>query len=394
MLSLRYSPSWLRRVSAVAAAVSIPALLGPAGQAQGPGVQVGASLSAPHTWSGLVQSQVGSDAVRAPQGTGRVPGTPVKGTSPFAVLQDLAFKKALHATRVVRLYESVKGGNKRTGLKEEIYLQPATATTPLRFALMLVGVEGTQLDEQQLAERRRRYDSHASFLLFHRDFNVRDAELAARNYTVQVKSVVEGRKNRDIYSIVPILAGRTSFEVRVDTDVGVIVGHREFDSSNRLVLEWQYETLEVGSSVQFPEDRAQWYWTPIRPVTVHPDVQAAALVVTSQFKPRIPDRTQVPQGFNLMEIRTTYEPFTNKHYLVLDYTDGISSLFLVESAATEPDLFGAANVAGVESEGPTIYRHVAAGHSQCWARKDNLHLLVVSRIIDRQIPEFLATMLR
>jgi len=130
---------------------------------------------------------------------------------------------------------------------------------------------------------------------------------------------------------------------------------------------------------------------------VHPDVEAATKAVASQFQPRIPDANQVPAGFRLMEVRTTFEPMLRKLFLILDYSDGISSMFLVQSAAPG----GRAPVPalpGLDSSDPhgdpRIFRHVAGGHSQCWTARGGLHLLVVSRVTDGQIPDFLVALLK
>ena len=400
-LPLRFEVRWIRRTAVTALAVVFPALLGAS-----PALSTSLSLSAEaaaeqdavgepvKTGFAVPFQQIQRQAPQMAQPAGVVggssaavqaAGTANAPTSLFQTLQGFTFGKPLHGIRIVCHYEKAKV-EKCVRLREEIYIEPATASTPVHYALTLIGVEGMHFSDQQFDERRRTYDSHSGFLLNHRDFNVRDWRLAAQHYTLSVRSVVEGGKKRDVYSIVPVLPGRSRFEVRVDPDLAVVVGHSEFDAVDRLVLEWKYETLEVGAAVKFPE--GAWYWAPIRPIQVHSDVPAAAQAVSTQFIPRIPQTTQIPAGFSLAEVRTTFDPLARKHYLILDYTDGISSMFLVESAGGQSDEM---NGSALE---PKVYRHVAGGYSQCWATRGNLMLLVVSRVTDRQIPDFLISMLR
>ena len=235
-----------------------------------------------------------------------------------------------------------------------------------------------------------------NFLLNHRDFHVRDWRLASLNYDVQVRSVIERARRLDVYEISPRHPGRSSFEIRVDPAREVIVGQREFDAKRSLVLEWEYESLVVGSEVEFP-DAPDWFWTPIRPIAVHADVDAAMQAVAAQFRPKIPGASQLPAGFSLAEVRTTFEPMRKSLYLVLDYTDGISSLFLIESAAKAADGMVPAmpGLPSADPRGaPTIFRYVEGGHSQCWTTREDLHLLVVSRVTGQQIPDLLVSLLR
>jgi hypothetical protein len=269
----------------------------------------------------------------------------------------------------------------------------------MRLRLRLLRVEGMNLDAAEIARRNREYESHARFLHDYRDFHVSDWQLATTNYTVDTRpGTIQvgqlGRVNVEIHTVRPRGGQKSSHELAVQPESGLILRSREFDVRSRLVLEISVQMLQVDEQAQLPSDPQQ-YWRPVMEVKVHRDVQAAKVSLNPNLDLRIPDARALPKGYVLTEVRTTRQPLSNLEVLVLEYTDGIDNLHVVQGRMTVLSS-GAAPVLPEPPSTPllgdVIYRYREGVHSQCMAVRGGITYLVVGRVMDDQLPALLASL--
>jgi hypothetical protein len=305
-----------------------------------------------------------------------------------SVLEQIAarqFGVRLTGIRHVRFY---KEGRLYHQIRERITILPANGTQEMQFKLELDSSVMPRLDLRELAIARERYAGHSAFLFFDRDFHVQNARLAQLNYSItsQIRSVA-GRQVA-VHSIRPNASDRSSYEVHTDLADAIVVRAKEFNAFGQLVFDTDYESYQIGEAAVIPPGFP--FWQPIHQVRSYPDVAAATQALQGEFTPRIPRPAALPAGYVFSQVRITTvdeAPGLRRRYLVLEYTDGIDCLFMVESAAPVP-----ANESPTRFDG--VHQCVLGAHSQSWAWKNGVQYLVVARTLAHQVPALLKATLR
>jgi hypothetical protein len=204
--------------------------------------------------------------------------------------------------------------------KERIVV--AEAGGAYRFALDLLQVEG--LSAEKLAISQQLFQNHAGFLHTYRDFRVLDAKAASANYTVtSLGSFVRAGQTLRVFDVRPRQLGLSSYRITIG-DQGVVLDQAEFDPNGRILSAVLYASIQYGNPPLTPEIVLWRPWMESRP---HASLVDASRLL--DFGPKVPKA--VGQGFELLQVRTTKHPGDGKTYLVLVYSDGIDSRFVVES---------------------------------------------------------------
>ena len=353
--------------------------------------------------TGVAQTLTGATLRRltlnqAPQSTGLSAGGTTRigggaggggtGDSLLSVFDQLYGRSTAERLSGIRRVHFYKDGRLYQNLRERVTVVPATATAEMQFQLELLDVNMPRPDPVALAVARSRYAGHSGFLFFDRDFRIHDPRLAQLNYTVSSQTRLVAGRQVMVHTITPRVPDRSSFEVHVDLQLDFVVRTKEFNAFGALVFDMDWESYQLGPSASLPPTFQAWQ--PIHQVQSFPDVAAATQVVRKEFVPRIPRATALPTGYVLSQVRiTTVDEGggVRRRYLVLEYTDGIDCLFLVESAAP-----GRSDETTVSFEG--VHQCVQGAHCQSWAWSNGVQFLVVSRTLGGQVPNLIKQALR
>jgi hypothetical protein len=223
--------------------------------------------------------------------------------------------------RVVRVHEEVF---------VESEAQNQARAKPLarpRFAVRYLSVEGDGLDASAKALRKAQLDAIEGFSHHFGGFEIRDAELAKRNYRVieHPTPVVRLGRRMQLYDVLPHDPLKSSYRLLVDYEHDVVVDEVEISPTGMLVRSRFYLTLELGKQLQFPS-KTDW-WQPWNQVREHVDLDRASQA--SGVRPRIPN--DGVEGYRPFSFRSATHSKSGQNYLVLGYTDGIDVRFLLEA---------------------------------------------------------------
>ncbi len=166
--------------------------------------------------------------------------------------------------------------------------------------------------------------ARAGFVFRYRDFAVRDAELAARNWTwtnLDQEHRVAGRRC-ERYRVERTSAPRTAYEVSIDAELGLVLAYREFDAAGREVSAVAYESLDLAP------DLGGAVWHALRPEeALDHRRELTSQVALEVLVPRLS-----PRGYELRSA-TTFEDGDGRRWLKLTYLDGIEPLFFLQLLA-------------------------------------------------------------
>ena len=207
-----------------------------------------------------------------------------------------------------------------------------SATPP--FQLEFVGAVGVAPDSEAAAKWRNTYRKHASLFHEHGSFRVLDAAAAARNYTIHDFGTGSraGRTTRRVV-VYPRVDDKPIWLLELDAVSGRPLYAGEFDRSIRLLGE-----LEVQSVQEITEVAAlppEWNWRPR--MTLVPHATAADGIQSMQsgdqddsllVHPRL---DQQVAEYAIHRTHVTEDPLNGARSLVLTYSDGIDSFFVVQA---------------------------------------------------------------
>lgn len=169
----------------------------------------------------------------------------------------------------------------------------------------------------------------AGFYFRYRDFKVRDLSEFLANYAVYDLGqpvLFLGRTAWQFEIHTKHLESPVHYQLTFDIDTGLLLRSVELGDSGQVYARLEYETFELDpdlAGVSFHQvSNAE------APATLGP-----ALDVKLGFKVSVP--TLLPTGYRLSEVSTLVDAFGGE-WVKLTYTDGVESLFFVQSRAVQP----------------------------------------------------------
>lgn len=207
-----------------------------------------------------------------------------------------------------------------------------TATPP--FQLEFVGTVGAVPESETATTWRNTYRKHASLFHEHGSFRVRDVAAAARNYTIHDFGVGlrAGRTTRRVV-VYPRLDDKPIWLLELDVMTGRPLYAGQFDRQIRLLGEVEVQAVQEITEVNALAP--DWNWRPR--MTVVPHATAADAIQSLQagdqdnsllVQPRLDSLTG---EYVLHRAHVSEDPLNGARSLVLTYTDGIDSFFVVQA---------------------------------------------------------------
>jgi hypothetical protein len=238
------------------------------------------------------------------------------------------------------------------GLRETLKHIAARSGQPEKFELKLIGVEGRSLSASELAQRQLRYETLEGALFYDQGFRVRSAALAANNYVLRFLGYTT-RLQRPVLRMAAfsVHRDRSSWLLEIDERTGFPLRTAEYDVLGRLTGELEVTSLRFAT----PDQPVQGdWWTPSMGVTPH---AAARPCLDELGAPRTvtPSARQLPAGFAFEAARVVTDLFNGEKKAVLDYTDGIDHLHIVQRGHPQMLTIGQGDTFAVYEEASMVH---------------------------------------
>ncbi len=247
----------------------------------------------------------------------------------------------------------------------------------VKFHLELVGIVYTQnlsgdpkgRDNEEL--RRALFEMREGANFLYRDFRIKNLDVALRNYDFKYfgEKIVAGRpcKIVEVKSKNPF---KRRWEVSMDLETGAVLGYKEYAGDDRLVSGMEYieGRLKLGKNVSF-DDIKRW-WKPSLEVGKFSSIKEAE----KAFGHDIIIPYYMPREYFMYEIRIT-KTKTGNLFAVVEYTDGLDTLFVVNS---EPDPMAKTRTVP-DGTAIVLHKYTIGPAVQIWAEVFNRTIMVLGR---------------
>lgn len=248
-----------------------------------------------------------------------------------------------------------------------------------RFELTFQGLENEKLTESQFAQRDMLFRSQVGAIHLDQSFRVLDLEAARKNYALFfIDSKL--RAQRPVYRVVlvPRLIARSIWLLELDMQTGYPLYTGEYNAIGQFAGELEVTAFRHGNDVSLPKE--EWGWQVPATVTEFPTPSdAITMLGTPPFV--LPQPGTMPPGYEPHAARSIRDPLSTKRRLVLDYSDGIDQIHVIEVPTTEQPF-----VAG----GHTVSLYTDAGLTLAHFRHAGLECTIVGRgteIVVRYVAE-------
>lgn len=307
------------------------------------------------------------------------------GSNLFQVLAKSFGNVRLDAIRTWTDY----AGQKPIDVQERIRVAPGKG-----FALDLVDLreKGSKSQSNEVQWRALRYPQNAGYYYFFRDFRVRDAARATKNYTARpMGSIVRNGRTLAIFDVLPRIANRCWYRILVDVASGLALDHIEYDATGRVTSTMFYEPLatKLGAAAEPGLNKVKEWWKPWMLVQEFSKLSSATKALP--FTARIP--TMLDAGFALQTVRTTRADSQSEPYLVLVYDDGIATRILAQNKVAPADRWPIKFQATSAGDVPVLNYRLGP-HAQFVARYKGVQFLAVGSFPLPGIPSMLDDLLR
>lgn len=228
------------------------------------------------------------------------------------------------------------GQERWVGLVENLSSAPPTATSPEhpRFDLRLAS--GLGLNPAEEARQQSVHHPHRAYLHLYGSFRVHDAALANANYTLRFEGACN-RLGRACFRVAVLPNSTTAniWLVDLDVETGYPLIRTEYTPQGRMVSMLSVVAFEHGQAARASIGNDASWWTGANRRTFSSPRSAIAAIGNASVKmPPAP-----PSGFALRQSSVHVDALTGDKTLVLDYTDGIESLQLLQNpSAPKPRL--------------------------------------------------------
>ena len=277
---------------------------------------------------GLVALQVAG--AQSQGGTAAGPRIAGPGDVTFALLAQAPTQGAYEQQQVRRFLD---GSGALSSVQERLVVVGDGTMSP-PFQLEFVAAVGVAPDSEAAAKWRSTYRKHASLFHEHGSFRVRDAAAAARNYTLHDfgNGVRAGRTTRRVV-VYPRIDDKPIWLLELDVQTGRPLYSGQFDRQIRLLGELEVQSVQPVTEVAaMPPD---WNWRPRMTLVPHasPTDGIQSLQSGDQdgnllVHPRL---DQQVGEYALQRTHVAEDPLNGARSLVLTYTDGIDSFFVVQA---------------------------------------------------------------
>lgn len=236
-----------------------------------------------------------------------------------------------------------------------------------RFELTLVGIEGRSIAPGELQRRQSEYGRYQAALYYYQGFQLRDPVRAAENYSLLYLGEAS-RAGRAAFrvAVVPNAGDRSLWILDIDWRTGFPLYRCEYDPAGTMVGELEVTSFRVATA---GNPVTGTWWAPRMGVVEHADPRACLATLDSE-ETIVPAATWLPPGYRFHEARTVTNLFNGERTAVLEYTDGIDQVVVLQALLDDPVTL---------RPGDNFLRFEEAGMAQLSFTQDRLRVLVVGR---------------
>jgi hypothetical protein len=297
--------------------------------------------------------------------------TPTQGAalpSFLARMPEAPFTTALSGVRRASFFWSTSAGESRLVHEERV-----AADGQGRFLVEPLVVHEPAMTSEQAQLFALLQKNREGFLWRWRDFRIRDLSLFEQNWQLEVVGertvaerlgvVVEVRR-RD-------LVAHLVYRASIDPATGLVLAHEEFDQNGKLVAHVEFTHLVLNPTF----DNPVWHQAPFDGDELRPGDEGAAQLGASPATPQA-----LPLGYQLVDSQVLAVP--GRRVLRRTYTDGIDSLFFLQTVLPEPEM----EQVSIGPEAPRKALHMRAGPwVACDYARPRDKVMIVGRLDDQQL---------
>lgn len=240
---------------------------------------------------------------------------------------------SISQVRFVRSVDSRTGQPQWMGLAEHLDIAPPVAgSTEARFDLSFSNALG--VDQALEARHAGVHGDQRAYLYQHASFRVQDPALAAANYTLHFQGV-NVRLGRSVFNmaVVPASPEKSVWLLELDVDTGYPLSSLEYAPSGEVVSMLTVIDFAHDSAAQNIIGNSANWWVPSHRQSFA--TASAAVAAIPREQPLLEPKSR-PRGYDLVDSRITTDALTGNRTLVLDYTDGVDSVHLLEFPGATP----------------------------------------------------------
>jgi hypothetical protein len=214
-----------------------------------------------------------------------------------------------------------RGGRPWIALQEHLAHAGTTVDEPEQFSLEFVGLEDRELQPGQHDQLAQWVADRVGYLFHYQSFAVADPELMAQNYEISVLGF-GSRLDRPVYRVAVTSRdkNRPSWMLELDVWSGYPLYRAEFGPTGERLSELEVTRFELVRPTIEQERR--------RFTEQRLDSAEAALHLAGLPLFGIPDAASLPAGYAFHSAKLITSLLNAEKRVVLQYTDGVDSLFL------------------------------------------------------------------
>jgi hypothetical protein len=249
-------------------------------------------------------------------------------------------------------------------------------TTDGRGGYALEPIDSGAFDPSEWEFFELQQRAHEGFLFRYRDFQVRDAELFARNWEttpLDPATFVIGRRCSR-YRLERLVGESSFWEVSVDDETGLVLASQEFGVDGRLLAAMSYESVELQPAL------GGVVWHVERNEEVALDVNAPVVQDGSTLlSPRV-----LPSGYALFEVATVGNG-QGARWLKRTYSDGLAPLFFMQALTRIGTGPSAQTMAGAGPEASSIAVFELGSVRVAQGRVNGFDLIAIGRVVEAEL---------
>lgn len=213
----------------------------------------------------------------------------------------------------------------------------------------------------------------------YRGFRIQNPDLALMNYAFLPwgPSSAAGREC-DKWFVIPRVLDRRAWILWVDRETGLVLRHQEYSPQGMLIgsLEFDARGLQIGPATDF-QGVDRWWHSNLGEVRRFNNLPAAE----AAFGEPALVPSYLPAGYMLLEARTTIDA-AGDDFLVLVYSDGLDSLFLINGSTP----LGSGLPSPEPAEEMVLHRFMLGTLVQLWTTVEGRMVMLMGRLAEDQIP--------
>lgn len=212
------------------------------------------------------------------------------------------------------------------GTQESLLHQGLSTSSPERFQLTFLGIEGKTLSPFELSQRQAIFQESAGFLFRYQSFRVHDVAQAGQHYVIYYlgKTRAVSRPSYRV-AVIPKRWDRSAWLLDLDVVTGYPLYRAEYTLD--AVLRSEVEVTSFEPNVRIPNSTT--WWSSTKGFADHNSATTAlSQVVTNQSSQVVPGLAQLPAGYKLARSQVITDAYQGKKIASLIYSDGIDQIFV------------------------------------------------------------------